>query len=114
MTLVVSSHVMDEADPRTLALILFVPLVVLTVAGLLVRLEPDQIRLGVVLEDTGATLPAGGDPVNLGERLAESLGTLDENLSIRQLTADEAHDRIEDGDLDAIITLPADFTAQTI
>ncbi|HML23317.1 MAG TPA: ABC transporter permease [Aggregatilinea sp.] len=104
------------ADRRTLVLIFLVPLVVLTVAGVLVRLEPDEIRLGVVMEDEGAALPVGGggDAVNLGERLTDSLGTLTENLSVQQLDAAEAQSRIEDGKLDAIITLPADFTAQTI
>ncbi len=103
------------ADRRTLALILVVPLVVLTVAGVLVRMEPSQIRLAVVMEDAGATLPVGGgQQVNLGERLTASLGMLNENVSIEPMDAQVAQDLIADGDLDAIITLPADFTARTI
>jgi ABC-2 type transport system permease protein len=102
------------ADRRTLALIFLVPLVVLTVASILVRLEPGAIRLAVVLEDTGAALPVGSSTVNLGERLTASLGTLGNNLKVETMSAAAAWQQLDDGDLDAIITLPADFSAQSI
>lgn len=103
------------ADRRTLALILFVPLVVLTVAGILVRLEPDEVHLAVVLEDTGAVMPiGGGGTFNLGERLIGSLGSLNENLTVEEMDASNAQQRLKDGDLDAIITLPADFSSRTM
>jgi ABC-2 type transport system permease protein len=102
------------ADPRTLVLILFVPLVVLTVAGVLVRLEPSEIKLAIVMEDQGGVLPIGGENVNLGERLTTSLDDLNENINVKLMDADEAKDKLNDGDLDAIITIPQDFTAQSI
>src|SRR5512138_118532 len=102
------------ADPRTLALIFFVPLVVLTVAGVLVRLEPSEIKLAIVMEDEGGVLPIGGQNVNLGERLTTSLDGLNENINVKPMDADEAQDKLNDGDLDAIITIPQDFTAQSI
>jgi ABC-2 type transport system permease protein len=102
------------ADPRTLVLILFVPLVVLTVAGVLVRLEPSEIKLAIVMEDQGGVLPIGGQNVNLGERLTTSLDSLNENINVKLMDADEAKDKLNDGDLDAIITIPQDFTAQSI
>ncbi|NLX11797.1 MAG: ABC transporter permease [Chloroflexi bacterium] len=103
------------ADRRTLALILLVPLVVLSVAGVLVRMEPTAVQLAVVLEDTGAALPiGGGGTVNLGQRLTDSLSGLGENLQLDVLDAAAAEARLEDGDLDAIITLPGDFSARAL
>jgi len=104
-----------RADRRTLALILGVPLIVLSVAGVLVRLEPSAAHIAVVLEDTGAPVPIGGGrTINLGERLVESLGSVAEQLTVEALPLDEAQRRLEDGEIDAIITLPADFSQRAI
>src|SRR5512145_1057165 len=82
------------ADRRTLALIVIAPLVILTVAGILVRLEPEGIRLAVVQEDTGAALPIGNNQsFNLGDRLVDSLGNLNENINVQVLTAQQARDK---------------------
>lgn len=103
------------ADRRTLALIFVVPLVVLTVAGILVRLEAGGIRVAVIQEDTGASLPiADSRTVNLGQRLVDTLGGLNTNLTIVTLSAPEADRQMDNGDLDAIITLPPNFTAQVV
>jgi len=104
-----------RADRRTLALILGVPLIVLSVAGVLVRLESSAAHIAVVLEDTGAQVPIGGGrTINLGERLVESLGSVAEQLTVEALPLDEAQRRLEDGEIDAIITLPADFSQRAI
>jgi len=104
-----------RADRRTLALILGVPLIVLSVAGVLVRLESSAAHIAVVLEDTGAQVPIGGGrTINLGERLVESLGSGAEQLTVEALPLDEAQRRLEDGEIDAIITLPADFSQRAI
>ena len=68
------------ADRRTLALILVVPIVVLTVAGILVRLDSGTLHVAFVMEDTGAILPVSDGTINLGERLVESIGTLNDSL----------------------------------
>jgi ABC-2 type transport system permease protein len=101
------------ADRRTIALIFIAPLVVLTVVGVLVRAETTPIAIGIVLEDEGATIPLMGD-VNLGQRLTDSLSNLNEALAVRVLTADEAQTALDNGDLDAVVTLPADFSAQAV
>ena len=103
-----------RADRRTIALILGVPLIVLSVAGVLVRLEASGATVAFVLEDTGAPLPIASGTVNLGERLISSLQGVAEHLTVEQMTHDEAHARLEDGEVDAIITLPVDFSAQAI
>lgn len=104
-----------RADPRTLALILGVPLIVLSVAGVLVRLEPSSATIAVVLDDTGAAMPIGGGrTINLGERLVESLGSVAEQLTVEAMPREEAQRRLEDGEIDAMVTLPADFSRRAI
>jgi ABC-2 type transport system permease protein len=102
------------ADRRTIVLILFVPLVVLTVAGILLRAENPPMVIAIVQEDQGAAAPFGLGTVNLGQRLTDALGQINDNLKVQAMTADDAQAALEKGDLDAIITLPADFSAQAV
>jgi ABC-2 type transport system permease protein len=102
------------ADPRTLALIVFVPLAVITVAGVLLRAESGGVNIGIVLEDEGAKLPLGGRDINLGQSLTDNLSQINDSIHVRILSRSEAQTLIEQGDLDAIITLPVDFSAQTV
>jgi ABC-2 type transport system permease protein len=102
------------ADRRTLVLILIVPLIILTIAGILVRIEPGTIHIGVVLQDTGAALPIGGQEINLGQRLTDSLNHLNEKMEVEVLPAQEAQKKLNAGKLDAILTLPADFSSRTM
>ncbi len=66
------------------------------------------------MEDTGAKLPIGTNTVNLGERLVENISGITDKMTIEMVTADEAQAAIKKGDLDAVITLPADFSSQTV
>ncbi len=93
------------ADPRTLALIVIVPIVLLTVAGILIRVEPGNIVVGIVNEDEGLA------NLQLGERLTETLQEMD-TFDTVEITAEQAQQRLEAGKVDAVITLPADFTQQ--
>lgn len=93
------------ADPRTLALIVIVPIVLLTVAGILIRVEPGNIVVGIVNEDQGLA------NLQLGERLTKTLQEMD-TFDTVEITAEQAQQRLEDGEVDAVITLPADFTQQ--
>lgn len=102
------------ADKRTIALILFVPLAVMTVAGVLVRSQSSAIHIGVVLEDTGAVIPLGSRQVNLGQRLVDSFGGVSDAVQIQVMSAGEARTKLDAGDLDAVLTLPADFSAQAV
>ncbi len=102
------------ADKRTIALILFVPLAVMTVAGILVRSQSSPIMIGFVLEDEGAVIPLGSRQVNLGERLSETLGSVSDLIQVVTLPAADAQARLDAGELDAVITLPADFSAQVV
>ncbi|MBI5929024.1 MAG: ABC transporter permease [Chloroflexi bacterium] len=97
------------ADKRTLALIIVVPVILLTVAGVLIRVEPSGLTIAVVNQDEGVAF--GNQSVNLGDRLTANLQNF-ELFNTRLMNADEAQHKIEDGELDAVITLPADFSAQ--
>jgi ABC-2 type transport system permease protein len=94
------------SDRRTLALILGVPVILLTVAGILIRVEPGDIRVAIVNEDEGASL---SDTVILGDRLVatfEDVGT----FSTVEMSRTEANEDLENGDLDAVIYLPSTFS----
>ncbi len=97
------------ADKRTLALIIVVPVILLTVAGVLIRVEPSGLTIAVVNQDEGLAL--GGQSVNLGDRLTENLQNFD-LFDTKLMTTDDAKRQIENGDLDAVITLPPDFSAE--
>lgn len=99
------------ADRRTLALIIFVPVILLTFAGVLIRLEPGTIKVGVVNVDQGFS--GGGNEIKLGDRLVAVLQTFD-IFTAEILTADQAQAKIEAGELDALITLPENFTSQVM
>jgi ABC-2 type transport system permease protein len=102
------------SDRRTVALILIIPLIVLTVAGILVRAGTTSVSIGVVLNDQGANLPLGLGNVNIGQRLTDNLGKVADNIHVQTLDADSAQTQLNSGDLDAIITFPPDFSQQTV
>jgi ABC-2 type transport system permease protein len=102
------------ADRRTIALILIVPLIALTVVGILVRSETSGLAIGVILEDEGAPLPLGSGTVNLGERLADSLNDAMPGTTVQTLDHAQADAALAAGSLDAVITLGPDFSRQTI
>ncbi|MBN1201703.1 MAG: hypothetical protein JXJ20_07605, partial [Anaerolineae bacterium] len=97
--LILARRVLQQllADRRTLALVLVVPIVVLTVAGILLRLEPEAVGIAVVLDDVGTDLPVGSGSINLGERLTTNLSGLNDKLDIQVMSAAEAHDKMDDG-----------------
>ncbi|GIK65735.1 MAG: ABC transporter permease [Chloroflexota bacterium] len=97
------------ADKRTLALIIVVPVILLTVAGVLIRVEPSGLTIAVVNQDEGLAL--GSQSVNLGDRLTENLQNFD-LFDTKLMTAEEAKQKIEDGELDAVITLPPNLSAE--
>jgi len=100
------------ADRRTIALIMIVPLVVITVAGILVGAPSTGMNIGIVQQDQGAQVLLLGS-VNLGQRLVDTLSSVSDQLHVTVLDAASAQAALRRGDLDAVITLPADFSAQT-
>lgn len=101
------------ADPRTIALILIVPIVVLTVAGILIRAETTAITVGIIQQDSGADAGFGIGFVNLGERLTASMSTVSDQVTIVTLMPESADEALQRADVDAVITFPPEFT-QTV
>lgn len=99
------------ADRRTIALIIVVPLVVITVAGILLRADTGKVSVAIVMNDEGTTIPLRGN-VNLGQTLTDTLSTLNEQVHILVTDAVSAQKALEQEEVDAIITLPADFSAR--
>ncbi len=99
------------ADRRTLALIVVVPMILLSFLGVLIRADPAERVVGVVNQDNGVSL--GGTTVNLGERLIAVLQGFEE-FSTRPMNPAEARRELDAGDADAVITLGPDFTQQVL
>lgn len=95
-------------DHRTVGLMVFVPILLLTLGAVLFRADPATIPLGVVNADEGVNLPLVGE-LNMGERIVTALvegGSFD----VVTLTAVEINDRLRDGTVQGALILPADFT----
>jgi len=108
--LVLARRVMRQVlrDRRTVGLLLFAPMLVLTLGAILFRTEPALIPLGVVDEDRGMTTLAG--KVVLGQGIVEELeagGAFD----LVTLAPTEIEDRLRDGSVQAVLVLPEDFSA---
>jgi ABC-2 type transport system permease protein len=97
-------------DRRTMALILVVPILLLTLGALLFRADPTVVPLGVVNEDEGFAIPLGGS-LNLGERIVDVLEE-SEFFAVVPLAADEVEARLRDGTVQGALLLPPEFTRQ--
>ncbi len=91
-------------------MLVFVPVVVLSLGAILFRSDPATIPLGVVNDDEGIELPFAGT-LNLGDRIVASLSG-SETFELSTLERDEIEARLRDGSVQAILVLPSDFTAR--
>jgi ABC-2 type transport system permease protein len=112
-TLILAQRVILQmlADRRTLALMMIVPMILLTALTILIRAEKAALVVGVVNDDAGFSL--AGNEVNLGDRMLAVLSGFAE-FDVQPMTAAEARRQLDDGDADAVIRVPADFTAQVL
>lgn len=96
-------------DRRTVALIVFAPILVVTLGAILFRAKPAVIPIGVVNQDRGVSFPVAGS-VNLGQRIVDELAAGD---SFRLVTVNrsEVDARLRDGTIKAVIVFPESFTA---
>lgn len=110
-SLILARRVIQQrlADRRTLALMVVVPVILLSFMGILIRHEPGKLVVGVVNEDTG--IEVGGTTFSLGDRLLTVLDGFEE-FDSQPMTAAEARDKLASGDADAVITVPDGFTQQ--
>lgn len=73
------------------------------------------VPAAVVNEDRGASGP-DGEPLDAGDELADTLVTRDEdnNFDWAQMDAAEAKQRLADGDVYAVLTVPGDFSEKIV
>jgi ABC-2 type transport system permease protein len=88
-------------DRRTVALILVVPIVILSLVGYLIDLKPSDTAVGIVNEDVAATSVA--DLI---------IDTLEESsdLKLVDLGREEVEGQLRDGRIKAALMFPSDFT----
>jgi ABC-2 type transport system permease protein len=96
-------------DRRTVGLLVFVPMLVLTLGAILFRADPAVTPLGVVDEDAGLSVPLAGK-IRLGERIARELAASD-TFDVLPLRRDEIDDRLRDGTVLGAIVFSEDFSA---
>ena len=101
-------------DRRSLALILVVPLVILTLLGYLLRPTGGTSAqpVAIVQQDRGASGPLGTSLL-LGAPVADALAQAP-SLDARRLDPDAAEAALRDGAVNAILTIPPTFTRDVI
>ena len=88
-------------DRRTLVLIFLIPIMVLSLVGYLIELEPSGITIGVVNEDV-ATVSVTGQII---ASLEES-----SDFQLTVLSREEVEGELREGKIQAALVFPSDFT----
>lgn len=96
-------------DRRTVALMVVAPMIMLTLGAILFRADQATIPLGIVNEDEGFTVPMAGR-IAVGDRIVEELASLGA-FEIEELSRDDIDASLREGKVDAVLVLPADFSA---
>jgi ABC-2 type transport system permease protein len=96
-------------DRRTLALIFMAPLLVLSLFGVLLKSNPEDIALGVVNEDEGVEAPAPIGHVSLAELIVNELRG-SETFAVTELAREEVDAALEEGRVKGVVIFPPDFS----
>ncbi|MCL6581686.1 MAG: ABC transporter permease [Firmicutes bacterium] len=109
-------------DPRTLAMVVLAPVLVLTLLGYVITEKSTEVAVAIADLDEGAALPVPGrlpapgtQPATL--RLADELRRLLEERGMvlkTVATEDELRARVSEGDFKAGVIVPAGFTADLL
>ena len=101
-------------DRRSLALMLLVPVVILTLLGYLLQPSSGTASqpVAIVNEDRGASGPFG-TTISLGGPVADALAAAP-SLEARRLDAAQADAALRDGTVNAIVTVPSSFSADLV
>jgi ABC-2 type transport system permease protein len=90
-------------DRRTLALIFVAPVIVLALAGVLLKAEPQDIALGVVNQDEGL------GPISLAALITKELQSAD-TFAITELDAGDVDAALRDGRVKGVVIFQPDFS----
>lgn len=88
-------------DRRTLALIFLIPIMVLSLVGYLIELEPSGITIGMVNEDV-ATVSAADQIISSLEESGD--------FQLTVLSREEVEGQLREGKIQAALIFPSDFT----
>ncbi|HEU5198040.1 MAG TPA: ABC transporter permease [Ktedonobacterales bacterium] len=94
-------------DPRTLALIFLVPILVMTLLNLVLDNQSSTATLAVVLptaSDTGTT--------QFNQVLKQALAQQSDTLTVNYIHASDADTTLSNGDANGVLIFPADFVTQ--
>ena len=94
-------------DRRTMVLFMVMPLLVLTLAALLLRSSPKDLALGVVNEDVGADTPLGH--ISLAEMIEKELDASD-SFAVIELERDQVEAALKDGRVKGAVIFAANFS----
>ncbi len=94
-------------DPRTLALVFLVPILVMTLLNLVLNNQSSAVTLAVVL-------PTGSDQATarFNQNLQEALDQQKDTLSVSYIAASDADSTLNNGDANGVLIFPADFATQ--
>ncbi len=98
-------------DRRTVGLLILVPIFVLTLGAILFRAKASPIPLGVVNLDQGMSTPLAAQPIAIGERIGRELAA-DTAFDVRELDSADADESLRSGEVQGVLVLPADLSAQ--
>lgn len=96
-------------DVRTVALLVFAPMLVLALGAVLFRSDPARLALGVVNEDAGIALPMTGKIV-IGDRIADRLASGDV-FEVVPLERGEIDDRLRDDTVEGVLVMAENLSA---
>lgn len=96
-------------DRRTLALIFLAPIIVLSLAGVLLKSQPEDIALGVVNEDEGVEAPAPIGHVSVAELIVSELAT-SETFAVVEMPRKEIGAALEAGRIKGAVVFSDGFS----
>ena len=97
-------------DRRTVAMLVIVPILVLSLGAILFRSEAAAIPLGVVDEDAGLKIPLAGEVV-MGQRITDELVAGDA-FALVTLRRDEIDGALREGAVLGVLVFPETFSAE--
>jgi ABC-2 type transport system permease protein len=95
-------------DRRTVALILIVPIVVISLVGYLIDIKPADTPVGVVNDDAGVV-----SMVSIADLIIHAIDE-ESDLKLTELSREDAERQLKDGKINAALVFPADFTRNLI
>ena len=94
-------------DPRTLALIFVVPVLVMTLLNLVLNNQSSAATLVVVLPTAGDTATT-----QFNQALKQALAQQSDTLTVNYMNASDADTALSNGDANGVLIFPSDFVTQ--